>query len=93
MSGSNSDSVEGKYEASESVRINDDEVINSMKFPGSLLLSPHHNHIPLSLSFIGKGKLDQGTNEVINTVFLFGCMRQIYDFKRPSSVSPQDIWV
>jgi hypothetical protein len=65
MSGSNSDSVEGKYETSESVRINDDEIINSMKFPGSLLLSPHHNHIPLSLSFIGKGKLDQGTNLVI----------------------------
>ena len=65
MSGSNSDSVEGKYEIAELVEINNDE-INSMKFPGSLLLTPQSNIIPLSLSFIGKGNPDHGSNLVIN---------------------------
>jgi hypothetical protein len=64
MSGSNSDSIEGKYENGELVRINNNE-INSMKFPGSLLLSPQSNIIPLSLSFIGKGNSDQRDNLVI----------------------------
>lgn len=65
MSGSNSDSVEGKYEIAELVEINKDE-INSMKFPGSLLLTPQSNIIPLSLSFIGKGNPDHGSKQVIN---------------------------
>ena len=64
MSGVNSDSVEGKYEIAEFVEINNDE-INSMKFPGSLLLTPQSNIIPLSLSFIGKGNPDLGSNLVI----------------------------
>ena len=77
MSGVNSDSVEGKYEIAELVEINNDE-INSMKFPGSLLLTPHNNHVPLSLSFIGKGNSDQRDNLVIDPHKIFFHRRHVF---------------